>query len=163
MVEYARPLIERTLSGDYENDRVGKVGTYAFSFTNNLTSVCMPNVVDVGSYAFAESQKLSIADLGATKSVGSRAFYLCLAFKTLILRGETVCTLANVDALTRTLIASGTGYIYVPRALLSDTDETKDYRRATNWSTFASQFRALEGYTVDGTIYGELDETKIAA
>ena len=53
------------------------------------------------------------------------------------------------------------GYIYVPRALLSDTDETKDYRRATNWSTFATQFRALEDYTVDGTTTGELDPNKI--
>ena len=58
-------------------------------------------------------------------------------------------------------IAAGNGYIYVPRALLSDDDETKDYRRATNWSTYAAQFRALEDYTVDGTTTGELDKTKI--
>ena len=32
---------------------------------------------------------------------------------------------------------------------------------ATNWSTYAAQFRALEDYTVDGTTTGELDETKI--
>lgn len=50
---------------------------------------------------------------------------------------------------------SGTGYIYVPRALV-DT-----YKAATNWSTIADQFRALEDYTVDGTITGELDESKI--
>jgi hypothetical protein len=34
----------------------------------------------------------------------------------------------------------------VPKALLSDDDATKDYRRATNWSTFANQFRAIEDY-----------------
>lgn len=35
------------------------------------------------------------------------------------------------------------------------------YKAATNWSTYATQFRALEDYTVDGTITGELDSTKI--
>jgi hypothetical protein len=53
------------------------------------------------------------------------------------------------------------GYFYVPRALLSDDDAKKDYRRATNWSNFATQFRALEDYTVDGTTTGELDPNKI--
>lgn len=54
-----------------------------------------------------------------------------------------------------TPIANGTGYIYVPSALI------EQYKVAENWSTYASQFRALEDYTVDGTITGELDETKI--
>lgn len=35
------------------------------------------------------------------------------------------------------------------------------YKADTNWSTYAAQFRALEDYTVDGTITGELDESKI--
>ena len=33
-----------------------------------------------------------------------------------------------------------TGYIYVPRALVNS------YKAATNWSTFASQIRAIEDY-----------------
>ena len=52
-------------------------------------------------------------------------------------------------------IANGKGYIYVPRAMV-DT-----LKSATNWSTYATQIRALEDYTVDGTITGELDESKI--
>ena len=47
------------------------------------------------------------------------------------------------------------GYIYVPRALVDA------YKTNTNWSTYASQIRALEDYTIDGTITGDLDETKI--
>lgn len=54
-----------------------------------------------------------------------------------------------------TPIASGKGYIYVPRTLVDS------YKAANGWSTYASQFRALEDYTVDGTITGELDESKI--
>ena len=64
------------------------------------------------------------------------------------LQGTTV-TLKN------TPIASGTGYIYVPAALVDS------YKAATNWSNFAAQFRALEDYTVDGTTTGALDPTKI--
>ena len=72
-----------------------------------------------------------------------------------------MCVASGSDMLYSSLIHLGTGYIYVPKALLSDDDATKDYRRATNWSTYADQFRALEDYTVDGTITGELDPSKI--
>lgn len=47
------------------------------------------------------------------------------------------------------------GYVYVPRALI------EDYKVATNWTTLADQFRALEDYTVDGTTTGEMDWDKI--
>ena len=46
------------------------------------------------------------------------------------------------------------GYIYVPRAKISTLSS------ASNWSTYASQFRALEDYTKDGTTTGEFDDTK---
>jgi hypothetical protein len=39
-----------------------------------------------------------------------------------------------------TPIASGTGYIYVPAALVDS------YKGATNWSTYAAQIRAIEDY-----------------
>ena len=46
-------------------------------------------------------------------------------------------------------------YIYVPSALIDS------YKAATNWTTFSTQFRALENYTLDGTINGLLDPSKI--
>ena len=49
-------------------------------------------------------------------------------------------TLKNISAFNSTPIKSGTGYIYVPMSLV-DT-----YKSATNWSTFANQFRAIEDY-----------------
>ena len=73
-----------------------------------------------------------------------------------ILRSETkICSITHTSVFTKTPIESGTGYIYVPKALI------EDYKVTTNWSVYASQFRALEDYTVDGTTTGELDETKI--
>ena len=86
-----------------------------------------------------------MVDLATATKIDTLAFYFCGALESLILRSNTVATLSNKGAFTGTKIANGTGYIYVPKALLSDDDATKDYRRATNWSTYASQFRAIEG------------------
>ena len=133
-------IITRTIT-EYKENRVTKLRRSAFAYCAELAVVDMPSITEIGLEAFEN----------------------CSALVALILRGDTMCTLGNVRSLGTTPIASGTGYIYVPRALLSDTDATKDYRRATNWSTYSAQFRALEDYTVDGTVDGELDETKIAA
>jgi hypothetical protein len=44
-------------------------------------------------------------------------------------------------------------YIYVPSNLVSNY--------SNQWKDTGAQFRALEDYTVDGTITGELDPAKI--
>ena len=121
---------------DYTNDRVTSIGVYAFYFCQSLTSVHFP----------------------AATSIDDEAFYLCRKLTSLILRVTTqVCTLLRNNAFSNTPIASGTGYIYVPAALIDS------YKTATNWTTYANQFRALESYTVDGTTTGELDPTKVNA
>ena len=138
---------------------VTSINNYAFSQTN-LKTANFPMVTSIGTGAFSGAL-ITTVNLPVVTSIGSYVFQGCSRLTTLILRSETIATLGNTATFSNTPIASGTGYIYVPRALLSDTDATKDYRRATNWSTFAAQFRALEDYTVDGTVTGELDETKI--
>ena len=116
----------------------------------------------VGSYGFAECRKLKTVDLPNLTQISEGGFASCTVLKTLILRAtDTVCTLSNTNAFVGTYplknaaIADKTGYIYVPAALVDS------YKAATNWSTFANQFRALEDYTVDGTVTGALDESKI--
>ena len=47
------------------------------------------------------------------------------------------------------------GYIYIPRDMIETLSS------ATNWSTHATQLRALEDYTLDGTTTGELDLAKM--
>lgn len=93
--------------------------------------------------------------LPSLKSIGANAFAQCTNFEALALKTNNLVSLGNVTAFTNTPISKGTGYIYVPRALL------EDYKVSTNWATYANQFRALEDYTVNGTITGELDESKI--
>ena len=133
------------------------VGDEALStsiINRSITEIADNNLTKIGQYAFNSCRVLTKVDFPAVTSIGGYAFYSC-ALTTVILRNETVCSLSSSDAFSSTPIKSGTGYIYVPRALL------EDYKAATNWSNFAAQFRALEDYTVDGTITGELDTTKI--
>lgn len=139
----------------------------AFRGCMSLTDIKFPEVTSVGDYGFYGCEKLIIADFPKLTRVASRMFWSCYQLKSVILRSETLCTLANTDAFTQSFHILGEvnktynpngdkdGYFYVPKALI------EDYKVATNWSTFATQFRALEDYTVDGTITGELDPNKI--
>ena len=146
---------------------VTSIGTYAFERCIELTTIDFPKTKTVGTYAFSNCYKLLSLDFSVLESIGNYTFYKCSQFKSLIIRSEKVCALSNINAFTECYHFNGTvnstynpdglkdGYIYVPRALV------EDYKEATNWSTFATQFRALEDYTVDGTTTGALDESKI--
>jgi hypothetical protein len=188
-------LVMRTLSGEYENDRVTKTSDYMFSELNGLTGLSLPELLAVPYRMIVNSpvKSLNIPKVTELKATSLMAFsgerlilpsvvktngqslcwcgnlkiidfhqvctigeapWQCKKLVALILRGDGISTLSNGD-FNNTPIASGTGYIYVPRARVDS------YKSATRWSTWASQFRALEDYTVDGTIMGELDESKI--
>ena len=114
-----RKLIKRELDGEYTNNRVDKIGRYAFYKCIELNRVDLPSATYVDTGAFEYCTKLS----------------------TLILRSTTgVATLYAKSSLRDTPIASGSGYIYVPSALVDS------YKAATNWSNYGNQFRAIEDY-----------------
>lgn len=150
-----------------------EAGNFCFANCVNLRSVRLPSLQKGGSYLFSVSNVLERIDLLSVGSVGTSCFNACYVLTTLILRSTTLMPLANVNVFANCHHINGTknnahnpqglkdGYIYVPKSLLSDDDAAMDYRRATNWATFASQFRALEDYTVDGTVTGELDPEKV--
>lgn len=134
----------------------------------NLKTVYLPNATHLYQQAFAFCQTLETLDLPSVTSLASsQVFYHCNSLKSVILRSNVVATLKYTNSFEGCYHFLGTvnatynpeglkdGYIYVPSALI------EDYKAATNWSTYADRFRALEDYTVDGTITGELDETKI--
>ena len=144
------------------------VGDYAFSSCSSLTTVNLPAATSIGPYAFSSCRSLTTVNLPAATSIGTYAFRYSYSLTTLILRNTTlVCRLASTNAFDNCYHYHGTvhstynpdglkdGYIYVPASLIDS------YKVATNWSTLATQFRALEDYTVDGTTTGELDESKI--
>lgn len=135
------------------------IGGSAFA-QSLITSLILPECKTIGNSALSNCKKITFADLGKCTSLERYALRNNSLLETVILRSETICVCA-LNVLDGTKIAKATGYIYVPKSLLSDEDTTKDYRQATNWTRFSKQFRALEDYTIDGTITGQLDESKI--
>lgn len=130
-------------------------GGNEFANCTNLTNVNVQSLVRVGGLAFSRCTSLTKLDLPKITTIGNNAFEYTQSLIALILRNENLCTIGTDAFKGTSAIGSGTGYIYVPAALI------EDYKVAENWSTYAAQFRALEDYTVDGTTTGELDESKI--
>lgn len=140
------------------------LGSSVFSGCNNLTEVYTPSVKTLGSgnfdscairqismpmletidgwgYNFVGCRSLAKAYFPKlTKIVGDGTFSGCQSLVTLVLGANSVCTLSHTSAFADSAIANGTGYIYVPKALVGS------YKSETNWSAFASQFRAIEDY-----------------
>ncbi|MGN0773599.1 MAG: leucine-rich repeat domain-containing protein [Candidatus Ventricola sp.] len=117
------------------------IGSYAFQGCSALSSITLPAVTSIGEYAFQSCSALTIVSLSAATSIGGYAFFSCSKFEALILsNAEAVCTLSSTSAFNSSLISKGTGYIYVPAALVDS------YKAATNWSTYADQIRAIEDY-----------------
>ncbi len=118
---------------------VTSIGDSAF-YRCGFSTANFPVATSIGDSAFERCSSLTKADFPAVTSIVDYAFYYCSRLNALILRSETMCKLSNTNAFTNTPIESGTGYIYVPSALLAS------YQAATNWSTFSAQFRAIEDY-----------------
>lgn len=141
--------------------------TSSFSSCSGLPKICLPAVGQIQQAAFDYCENLIEIDFPKVVNIATEAFQRSFYLTRVILRNSSVCTLKHkyafrwcyhilgeVDA-TYNPDGLKDGYIYVPRALI------EDYKVATNWSNFATQFRALEDYTVDGTTTGALDESKI--
>lgn len=112
----------------------------SFNSCTAMKEFYAPMLQTVGNQAFYFCSGMIKFDLPSLKSIGTHAFNACSKMTALILRSETFCTLANTNAFLNTPVAKGTGYVYVPKALL------EQYKAATNWSTYAAQIRAIEDY-----------------
>ena len=122
-------------------------------------------ITKIGANAFCSCPNLKIVDLlSVIEEIGGGAFMSCSNLDTLILRNEEIPVNAQHNTaeisigaswLNGTKIANGEGYVYVPKALVTPYGNLS--------YVTPSWLRALEDYTVDGTITGELDESKIAA
>ena len=109
-----------------------------FQYCEKLEQVNFPKLENVGTQCFWYSG-LKKADFGSLSSIGNLAFW-ATPLETLIIRRETLCTLTDTRALGNTPISSGSGYIYVPSALVNT------YKAATNWTAYSAQIRAIEDY-----------------
>lgn len=120
---------------------VTSLGSYAFYQCSGLVTVKVPKLTTISTQTWYMCPKLEYADCGQLGNVSAQTFASCTALKTLILRKtSSICTLSNANGVSGSGIGKGTGYVYVPASLL------ETYKAATNWSTVASQFRAIEDY-----------------
>lgn len=120
--------------------KVTSLGSYGF-FGTKITKIVFPVAASVPSNCFYSCSALTKADFGVAKSIAASSFYGCSNLEALILRkSDAICTLSNTNAISSSGIGKGTGYVYVPSSLI------ETYKTATNWSTFADQFRAIEDY-----------------
>ena len=168
-------ILDRSITS-YSNSDLTALGSYAFASCVYLTSVNLPNVVNIdnsafestgmltqielpaatefGSYVFISSG-LHTADLGNAQNFRDGVFNGCYDLDTLIIRTTSQIAYCTGNILNNTAIGNGNGYIYVPDALKAT------YQADSIWSQYANRFRSLEDYTVDGTTTGALDPNKI--
>lgn len=116
-------------------------GTRAFSDCYILEELNAPNLASLttSTHMFSLCRKLkkvNLAKLGGA-TIGSYTFANCHILTTLILGGNKLNPLGNVNAFHQSKIQNGEGYIYVPDALV------ESYKAATNWSAFADQIKPI--------------------
>lgn len=163
------PFIENTIT-TFSNEELTVIAPYGFAGKTELQSLYIPNVATVGGYAFESCGSLTeihfekhisigtgtddyfffrgasnarkIEFNGGFSFIGSStyAFYNLNNLEALIIRGDDVSNLNTTANFNGSSIEKGTGYIYVPAALV------EEYKAATNWVKFSEQFRAIEDY-----------------
>ena len=115
--------------------------TYWFNGCTALKDVNLPLLTNISLRTFYGCTSLEKLLLPSVSTINGReAFVGCTTLEALILKHNAVVTIVDISPFTNTPIANGTGYIYVPKTLI------EDYKAATNWITFAEQFRAIEDY-----------------
>lgn len=160
-------LISRDFSetNNVFEDSVSKSTRYKLGRLNNLRSVILPSATLIASSLFSENYRMDFVDLGPVNSaIGQSAFNKCYLLRDFVLRranGVTPLQNANVFLDTPAKNKPQIVNVYVPRELISS------YQVANIWSTsYASNsdlFKAIEDYTVDGTLTGEMDWALIDA
>ena len=108
-----------------------------------IQSANLPNVTGIGQGSFRNCKSLVRVDVGVKqrRTLRRDTFNGCSALETCILRADIFLPMDQTSAFEGTPIESGTGYIYVPSALVDQ------YKAATNWTVYADQIRAIEDYS----------------
>ena len=119
----------------------GKITTIANNAIDDsgIGKLVLPLCTSLGTYT-GKGMRLSTVDITNQMSIDANKFNSANSLVHLILRANSLCSLANANALTGTGIASGVGWVYVPTSLV-DT-----YKAASNWSTLAAQIVDLSEY-----------------
>ena len=115
--------------------------TQMFYYCQALEEAVFPKVSTVNSGVFGYCTNLTKIDLGGAITRLSSAFMANASKVTaLILRGVTTVPTLGSSTFNSTPVKTGTCYVYVPKELEAT------FKVASNWSTYASQIRAIEDY-----------------
>lgn len=139
------------------------VNQNAFEGNKALTDIHLPLATKFHGNVFNGCISLTKASFPSLSELGNGAFYGCSALRILVLSNTSMVRITYSNALTNTPFDSAGvgGYIIVPSALIDS------YKTATNWSTYYGYgnmtFLAIEDYTVDGAVTGEIDWDKVNA
>ena len=137
--EYAFNSCSRLTSVDFPELEI--IEASAFSYCYKLEKVKFPKVTIVNRHAFSTCHSLKTADFSIVTAIHDEAFNGCKALTALILRDTTQICYISGSALNFTPIQNGTGFIYVPDAIVSQ------YKQSSGWSTYAAQIKPLSEYT----------------
>ncbi len=74
---YEDSIIDKTISGAYENSRLTSIGSYAFYYCSNLSTVSFPACTTIGDSAFYYCSNLLTASFSACTTIGDFAFNSC--------------------------------------------------------------------------------------
>lgn len=139
------PEVINNVSNDY--------GGGHFTRCTALKLAVLPKLETIAASMFNSCSSLEYVDTSSVTSIANWAFERCNSLKGVILRNDRVVASLISSNYPFYGVNLDDRYIYVPSALISA------YQEATNWSALYAQypnlFRALEDYTVDGTITGE--------
>ena len=112
--------------------RAEQVSTSVDAFLDDTAENIVTDSTIIRSYACYYQTALNQAVLNNCTTINEYAFANS-GLQKLIINTQTVCTLTSSTAFEGTVIASGTGSIYVPDNLVST------YKTATNWNLYADQ------------------------
>ena len=143
------------------------IGASAFQSATSLKNVVFPKCSQCFSSAFYGATNLESVDFGGipTSTAGfnrNSIFTNCTKLKTIILRGNAIWPLSNINTFTGTPFASGGtgGTIYIPKSLYDHLGDgtSSDYKAASNWTTIDGYgtitWAQIEGSTYE-THYGD--------
>ena len=146
-----------TTTGSYVLAKIPQMGKVSFPMckvaaismlqdNTALTSVYFPRMTAAEYYMFGKCVALRKAHFPAAQRIVELAFSES-GLDTLVLSSKRYITnLAAVNVFTGTPIEEGNGYIYVPKKMEDGRSGIAAYESATNWSSFAGQFRYIEDY-----------------
>ena len=132
---------------DVKLTNINGVDIKPYAFSANVLGLSALSTVEVSAksikdHAFSSNSRLTTVDLTypGTVIIDEYAFFYCSQLTHVIIRSNSIASLAATNVFDTTKIAAGIGGIYVPSALLDD------YKSTTNWSTYADHIYPIEEY-----------------